>query len=79
MSADNSDYFNGERGADTDDRSVQQAFEMRGLAAVSTLLLFCSVSSQNNLQEELANRVEQFVQGTAYVSECGDIDRQAKK
>ena len=50
---------------------------MRGLAAVSTLLLFSSVSSQNDLQEELAARVEQFVQGTAYSSECGSIHRQA--
>ena len=50
---------------------------MRGLAAVSTLLLFSSVSSQNDLQEELAARVEQFVQGTAYSSECGNIHRQA--
>ena len=50
---------------------------MRGLAAVCTLLLFSSVSSQNDLQEELAARVEQFVQGTAYSSECGNIHRQA--
>ena len=50
---------------------------MRVLAAVSTWILFGSINSQNDLQEELAVRVEQFVQGTAYVSECGDIHRQA--
>ena len=50
---------------------------MRVLAAVSTWILFGSINSQNDLQEELADRVEQFVQGTAYVSECGYIHRQA--
>ena len=51
---------------------------MRGLTAVSTLLLFGNVYPQNVFQEELAARVLQYVQGTAYnINECGDIHTQA--
>ena len=51
---------------------------MRGQAVLSKFLFISGVRSQNDVQEDLANRVEQFVQGTAYnIDECGDIHRQA--
>ena len=51
---------------------------MRGQAVLSTFLFIYGVRSQNNVQEDLANRIEQFVQGTAYnIDECGDIHGQA--
>lgn len=51
---------------------------MRGLSAVILFIFLTQkASAKNDLQEELASRVEQFVQGTAYNMECGDIHRQA--
>ena len=58
---------------------VHWALEMKGLDAVATFLLFSIVKSQNILQEELAARIEQYVQGTAYdITQCGSVHTQAQ-